>query len=138
MVLTAAIMLFAPELVLGIYVDPDAAGNAALMAFAVQFMVVAAAFQLFDGMQAVAAGALRGPAGHPGADAVRAVRLLAAGLRHRDVARLLHAARGAGGVARALLVGLVVVALAHAAALERRARLGLLPGLIAFLLLNGG
>ena len=34
--------------------------NAALVAFAVQYMVVAAAFQLFDGVQAVAAGALRG------------------------------------------------------------------------------
>ncbi len=44
----------------GIYVDTEAAKNAALMGFAVQFMVVAAAFQLFDGLQAVAAGALRG------------------------------------------------------------------------------
>ena len=60
MVLTASIMLFAPKLVLGIYVDTEAAKNAALMGFAVQFMVVAAAFQLFDGLQAVAAGALRG------------------------------------------------------------------------------
>ena len=60
MVLTASIMLFAPKLVLGIYVDTEAVKNAALMGFAVQFMVVAAAFQLFDGLQAVAAGALRG------------------------------------------------------------------------------
>jgi multidrug resistance protein, MATE family len=60
MTLTAAIMLLAPRLVLGIYVDTEAPANAALMAFAVQFMLVAAAFQLFDGLQAVAAGALRG------------------------------------------------------------------------------
>lgn len=60
MVLTASVMLFAPKLVLGIYVDTGAARNAALMGFAVQFMMVAAAFQLFDGLQAVAAGALRG------------------------------------------------------------------------------
>ncbi len=60
MALTALIMLFAPRLVLGIYVDTEAARNAALMGFAVQFMMVAAAFQLFDGLQAVAAGALRG------------------------------------------------------------------------------
>jgi MATE family multidrug resistance protein len=58
--LTASIMLLAPRLVLGIYVDTEAPANAALMAFAVQFMLVAAAFQLFDGLQAVAAGALRG------------------------------------------------------------------------------
>jgi MATE family multidrug resistance protein len=55
-----SMMTFAPKLVLGIYVDTEAAKNAALMGFAVQFMVVAAAFQLFDGLQAVGAGALRG------------------------------------------------------------------------------
>jgi MATE family multidrug resistance protein len=31
-----------------------------MVAFAVQYLVIAAAFQLFDGAQAVAAGALRG------------------------------------------------------------------------------
>lgn len=60
MLLTASAMLFAPTTIIRLYVDPDAARNAALVAFAVQFMVVAAAFQLFDGVQAVAAGALRG------------------------------------------------------------------------------
>ena len=60
MLLTAAAMLFAPHLLLRIYIDPDAPANAAMAAFAVQFMAVAAAFQLFDGIQAVAAGSLRG------------------------------------------------------------------------------
>lgn len=60
MMLTAAAMIFAPELLLGIYVDPADPANAALGGFAIQFMLVAAAFQLFDGVQAVAAGALRG------------------------------------------------------------------------------
>lgn len=60
MLLTAAAMLLAPLLLLRIYIDPDVPGNAAMAAFAVQFMAVAAAFQLFDGIQAVAAGALRG------------------------------------------------------------------------------
>src|SRR5690606_13673493 len=50
----------APKLVLSIYVDTEAAADAAMVAFAVRFMLVAAAFQLFDGLQAVAAGALRG------------------------------------------------------------------------------
>lgn len=57
---TATIMWLFPALVLSIYVDVDAARNAALVGFAMQFLVVAAAFQLFDGAQAVAAGALRG------------------------------------------------------------------------------
>jgi multidrug resistance protein, MATE family len=60
MLLTAAAMLLAPRLLLSIYIDPVAAKNAAMAGFAVQFMAVAAAFQLFDGIQAVAAGALRG------------------------------------------------------------------------------
>ncbi len=60
MTLTAAAMIFAPELLLSIYVDPADPANAAMAGFAIQFMLVAAAFQLFDGVQAVAAGALRG------------------------------------------------------------------------------
>ena len=60
MSLTAAIMLFAPALVISIYVDVDAARNAEMIHFARQFLLVAAAFQLFDGLQAVAAGSLRG------------------------------------------------------------------------------
>jgi MATE family multidrug resistance protein len=60
MVLTASAMIFAPLLLVRIYVDPDAARNAAMVGFAVQYMMVAAAFALFDGVQAVAAGALRG------------------------------------------------------------------------------
>ncbi len=60
MVITCSLMWFAPKLVLSIYVDVDAPQNAALVGFALQFLVIAAAFQLADGAQAVAAGALRG------------------------------------------------------------------------------
>ena len=57
---TALMMLFAARPIVSLYVDPRDPANAAMIAFAVQFMMVAAAFQLFDGVQAVAAGALRG------------------------------------------------------------------------------
>ncbi len=56
----AAVMVLAPYQVLSIYVDRTDAANAAMIAFAVQYLMIAAAFQLFDGVQAVAAGALRG------------------------------------------------------------------------------
>ena len=56
----AVVMLAAPREVLSIYVDTGAPANAAMVAFAVQYLIVAAAFQLFDGVQAVVAGALRG------------------------------------------------------------------------------
>ncbi|MFN2099566.1 MATE family efflux transporter [Altererythrobacter sp. MF3-039] len=60
MVVTASAMLLFPTQLLRIYVDPAAPENAAMVAFALQFIVVAAAFQLFDGIQAVAGGVLRG------------------------------------------------------------------------------
>ncbi len=60
MALPAALMVLAPRLVLSLYVDPAAPANAAMVGHAVGFLMVAAAFQLFDGVQAVLAGALRG------------------------------------------------------------------------------
>jgi MATE family multidrug resistance protein len=57
---SASAMLLIPHLIIGAYVDVSAPANAVLVAFAVQYLAVAAAFQLFDGAQAVAAGALRG------------------------------------------------------------------------------
>lgn len=57
---SAALMLFAPRLLLSAYVELGDPANSALIALAVQFLAVGAAFQLADGVQAVAAGALRG------------------------------------------------------------------------------
>ena len=60
MAVTSTLMLVAAPLLVALYVDPADPANAAMVRFAVQFMMVAAAFQLFDGLQSVAAGALRG------------------------------------------------------------------------------
>lgn len=60
MCLTASLMIGAPDLLVQIYADPSVASNAAMIDFAMRFMLVGAAFQLFDGIQAVASGALRG------------------------------------------------------------------------------
>jgi MATE family multidrug resistance protein len=57
---TALAMLLVPTALLRVYTDPDAPANAALIAFALQYLMLAAIFQLADGVQAVAAGALRG------------------------------------------------------------------------------
>lgn len=59
-VITASIMWLAPHAVLSIYVDVDAPKNAALVGFAVQYLLLAAIFQLVDAVQAVSAGNLRG------------------------------------------------------------------------------
>jgi MATE family multidrug resistance protein len=60
MACTSGLMLFAARPIISLYVDTADPANAAMVGFAVHYMIVAAAFQLFDGMQAVAAGALRG------------------------------------------------------------------------------
>lgn len=58
--ISASAMLFVPELILSAYVDVAAPANAGIVVLAVQYLAVGAAFQLFDGAQAVAAGVLRG------------------------------------------------------------------------------
>jgi MATE family multidrug resistance protein len=56
--MAALIWLFPRELV-GLFLD-DSAANARVIQLAVAFLLVAAAFQIFDGSQVVAAGMLRG------------------------------------------------------------------------------
>ena len=126
MVLTASIMLFAPKLVLGIYVDTEAAKNAALMSFAVQFMVVAAAFQLFDGMQAVAGGALRGLQDTKVPMVFALFGYWLPGFGTAIFLGFFTTLEGLG-VWIGLMVGLVVVAFLMLQRWMRRARLGLLP-----------
>jgi MATE family multidrug resistance protein len=60
MVGSAALFLFAPRAIVGLYLDPGEPANALVVGHAVAFLGVAAAFQLFDGLQVSAIGALRG------------------------------------------------------------------------------
>ena len=60
MALPAALMVFAPRLILWCYIGAKAWSTAPMVGYAVQYLIIAAAFQLFDGGQAVLAGALRG------------------------------------------------------------------------------
>lgn len=57
---TAFAMVVIPTLLLSVYIDPALPANAALVGFALQYLLWAAIFQLADGVQAVGAGALRG------------------------------------------------------------------------------
>lgn len=57
---SCGVMLLAPGAVLSVYVDTRLPANAALVVLATQYLLIAAAFQFADGLQAVAAGALRG------------------------------------------------------------------------------
>lgn len=60
MATTALAMTLVPTQLLRIYIDSAAPANAALIGFALQYLIWAAIFQLADGVQAVGAGALRG------------------------------------------------------------------------------
>ena len=51
---------FVGQEIVGLYLDPAVPGNAAAVGFAVDFLKVAALFQLADAAQVVAMGALRG------------------------------------------------------------------------------
>jgi len=60
MAFTAVLLWTMPGPFVRLYLDGEAPGSAAAAVLAVQYLAIAAAFQLFDGAQAVAAGVLRG------------------------------------------------------------------------------
>ena len=60
MAIMAVVLVAAPRAIARIYVDIDAPANRGLVGIALQLLLIAALFQIFDGMQAIAAGALRG------------------------------------------------------------------------------
>jgi MATE family multidrug resistance protein len=60
MAIMAGVLVAAPRAIARIYVDIDAPANRGLVGIALYLLVIAALFQIFDGVQAIAAGALRG------------------------------------------------------------------------------
>ncbi|HQV03310.1 MULTISPECIES: MATE family efflux transporter [unclassified Novosphingobium] len=130
MAITALIMLLIPTVVLRLYVDPAAPQNAVLVSLAVQYMMVAAAFQLFDGAQAVAAGALRGLQDTSMPLAIALFGYWSIGFTV-SYGLGLHTSLGGLGVWIGLALGLVVVAALLTWRWHRRERLGLLPALPA-------
>ena len=126
MIFTAGAMLLAPRAILSLYVDPDAARNAAMVGFALQYMVIAAAFQLFDGTQAVALGALRGLQDTRTPMAIAMFGYWVVGLATSLWFGFWTPLAGQG-VWLGLAVGLVVVAALLTLRWSRRERLGLVP-----------
>ncbi len=61
-VMTPSAVLFwtVPEAIVGLYLDPQDPANAAVVRLAVALLGIAAVFQVFDGVQVAAMGALRG------------------------------------------------------------------------------
>lgn len=60
MILTACLYILAPRLVTSLFIDVSDPENLAVVGYAATFLTMAGAFQLFDGVQVAAVGALRG------------------------------------------------------------------------------
>ncbi|OYW50674.1 MAG: MATE family efflux transporter [Novosphingobium sp. 12-62-10] len=127
MAIPVAAMLFVPRTIMWLYVDPTAPANAAMVALAVQYMAVAAAFQLFDGAQAVGGGLLRGVQDTRVPMAIALFGYWVPGIG-TAVWLGLFTPWGGLGVWIGLMIGLVVVAGLLHWRWHNRARLGLLPG----------
>jgi len=123
----ASVMLFAPHWLLMIYIDVDAPENAALVAMATSFLLIGAAFQLFDGAQAVLAGLLRGLSDTrvPFVLAVIGYWFFGFGAAWYLA---FHTPLGGQGVWIGLAVGLVVTSILMGMRWRARERLGLVMG----------
>ena len=126
MLFTASAIWLAPRLFVSAYVDVDDPAHAAQVTLAIQFLVLAAMFQLFDGAQAVAAGALRGVQDTRMPMVIAGVGYWVAGF---GTAIWLGFRAGWAGVGiwTGLLVGLLVVSVLLIGRWAMRERLGLLP-----------
>ncbi|WP_375428062.1 MATE family efflux transporter [uncultured Sphingomonas sp.] len=126
MAVTSSLILLAPRPFVSIYLDMDDPANAEVIELALQFLVLAAMFQLFDGAQAVAAGVLRGVQDTRVPMLIALFGYWAAGF---GVALLLGFAAGWDGIGiwTGLAVGLAVVSLLLGWRWTMRERLGLLP-----------
>ncbi len=126
MAIPATAMMACPRFILSAYVDVSDPANAAIIGFAVQYLVIAAAFQLFDGTQTVASGVLRGlqDTRMPMVIAIGSYWL--AGFATAVVLGFRTPLEGQG-IWIGLAVGLVVVSALLLWRWHRRERLGLVP-----------
>src|SRR6516164_8908962 len=60
MAIMATVLVAMPRTIARIYIDIDAPANRGLVGITLYLLLIAALFQIFDGVQAIAAGALRG------------------------------------------------------------------------------
>lgn len=123
---SATAMILAPRLIVSAYVDVGEPANAAMIAFVLQYLIVAAAFQLVDGAQAVVAGVLRGVQDTRVPAVIAIVSYWLAGFTTAYWLGL-HTALSGLGVWIGLAVGLTVAAILLLVRWTGRGRFGLLP-----------
>lgn len=127
--LSAVVIVSFPRFVLSAYVDVDAPQNAIMVGFAVRYLLVAAAFQFSDSLQAVAAGLLRGIQDTRVPMVIAVLGYWLSGFAVSVVLGLFTPLEGFG-IWLGLAVGLSVAAVLLLARWHWRARFGLLAALI--------
>lgn len=123
---SATAMLLAPRVILSAYVEVNAPANALMVGFALQYLFIAALFQLVDGLQAVAAGVLRGVQDTRVPMVIAVVGYWLAGFA-TSVTLGLFTPLGGVGVWIGLAVGLTVAAALLVVRWAGRERFGLVP-----------
>lgn len=126
MAVTAFAILVAPRLFVSAYIDVDAAANARVVTLSIQYLAVAAAFQLFDGAQVVAAGVLRGLQDTRVPMVLAAIGYWVAGFGSAVLLGFPLGLQGVG-VWMGLAVGLLAVSVLLVWRWQSRERLGLVP-----------
>ncbi|MGF7155128.1 MATE family efflux transporter [Novosphingobium gossypii] len=124
--LSALAMLTIPRTIIAAYVDVSDPVNAGMVVLAVQYLFVAAIFQLTDGIQAIAAGVLRGIQDTRIPAVIAIVGYWLAGFATSVMLGLFTPLKGVG-VWIGLAVGLTVAAALLLARWHWRGRFGLVP-----------
>jgi multidrug resistance protein, MATE family len=121
------VMWSMPTALVGLFLDLDRAENAPVVALAVEFLAFAALFQVVDGAQTIAIGALRGLKDTRVPAILAGIGYWAIGFPVA-VALAFGAGMGGAGIWAGLALGLAAVAAFQVWRFARRERLGLVPG----------
>jgi MATE family multidrug resistance protein len=128
MSVTTAITLTLPEAIAGIFLDTARDDSAAVLALAVSFLFFAAFFQIADGLQAVASGALRGLNDTMAPMVIAALSYWGVGLA-AGIGLAFGAGMGGAGMWLGFIAGLVCAAILLTRRFRRLARFSYLPAL---------
>jgi putative MATE family efflux protein len=131
MLSTALLIWIAPKLLISVYIDTAAPENAETTLLALQFLSIAAMFQLFDGAQVVGAGALRGLQDTRTPMLIAGFGYWVAGFGTAILLGFRTPLQGQG-IWIGLAAGLAVVSALMLRRWSRRERLGLVPSAAAF------
>ena len=126
MAVMALTLLIFPEQLIGIFIDRSLPENAAVIAIASSFLIVAAVFQIADGAQVVSAGMLRGLQDTTVPMIMAGVGYWGIGIGIGSLLAFKFGMQGVG-IWIGLAVGLAVVSVLLLTRWMARARLGLLP-----------